>query len=121
MMLNSQKGDSRDTRNKQYALITGAILGLVGAAAVHHWPQNAQLLQMLLYSVVVVGPLVRAAWSRRSNPRFAMAVATMALLHCVFLVGARSMFPFRTILFMIPVALSESVIVFTLMLKIFGL
>ena len=120
-MLNSQKVISQSMRDKQYAIVAGSILGLAGAAAVHHWPRNAQVLQMVLYSVVVIGALLWAAWSRRSHPRFTMAIATMALIHCAVLVGARDMFPFRTILFMVPVALSELVIVFTLMLKILGL
>ena len=120
-MLSSQKISSQSTRDRQYALIAGAILGLAGAAAVHHWPKNAQVLQMVLYSVVVIGALLWAVWSRRSNPRFTMAVAIMALLHCIVLVGARDMFPLRTIFFMVPLALSELIIVFTLMLKILGL
>ena len=120
-MLNSKMAFSQNTGDRQYALIAGAILGLAGAAAVHHWPQNAQVLQMLLYSVVVIGALLWAAWSRRRNPRFIMAVASMAQLHCVVLGGAKDMFPFRTIFLMVPVALSELVIVFTLMLKILGL
>ena len=119
-MLSSKKALSQSTHDKQYALIIGAILGLAGAAAVHHWPKNAQVLQMLLYSVVVIGALLWAAWSRRRNPRFTMAIAIMALLHCVVVVGAKDMFPFRTIFFMVPIALSELVIVFTLMLKILG-
>ena len=119
-MLNRQRVISQSTRYKQYAIIAGGILGLTGAAAVHHWPKNAQVLQMLFYSFLVIGALLWAAWSRRSSPKFTMAIATMALLHCIVLVAARDVFPFRTVFLMVPVALSELVIIFTLMLKILG-
>ena len=96
------------------------LLGGACAASVGVWPAHAGLIQMALYTVAVFGPLVLATWGDRHQRRFGTWMALAIILHCGVLYLIRSIFPFRTILSIIPLVLIEFVILFILMLKVTG-
>ena len=51
----------RNTNQKRNPIIIGSVLGLAGAASVYRWPNHAQILQIWLYSIIVIGTLLWAA------------------------------------------------------------
>jgi predicted MFS family arabinose efflux permease len=71
-----------------------------------------------MYSVMTVGLLLVGFWSDRQRSGFAIAICSMLAAHCAFLFAIRGLFPFRTILTIVPVALMEGAILAILMLKI---
>lgn len=101
-------------------MILGSAAGLAGAAAVGQWADHATAIQMMLYSIMVLGPLGIGLWSDRHESRFWAAVFSALVLHCLFLLAIQRSFPFRTILVIVPVALAEATILCVLMLKILG-
>ena len=58
--------------------------------------------------------------SDRSRGRFFLSVLSILVLHCVALLLIRTVFPFRSILTIIPIALGECIVLAALMLKILG-
>lgn len=96
------------------------LVGLVGAAAVGAWPSHAAHIQMALFTVLVFGPLAFGTWEDRHRPRFGAWVVLAIILHCGALSLIRSIFPFASILPIIPLVLIECVALFMLMLKLTG-
>ena len=106
---------------KKYLIaIFGIGTGLIGAVSVGQWPEYARQIQMALYSIIVLGLLLIGFWSDRSRQRFWMGIGLVVLLHSATLISIRSLFPFKTILVVIPIALTEGVIAVTLFLKTVG-
>jgi hypothetical protein len=100
--------------------ITGGTIGVIGAASVGHWPDHAVPLQMTLYSAMVLIPFFFGFWKDRHRTNFWTTVGLLILLHCVILILIHSYFPFRTILFIIPIVLIEGTILAIGMLKSLG-
>ena len=106
---------------KKYARIAfGILTGLFGAIAVGQWPKYASAIQMLLYTVLVLGLMLISFWSDRGRARFWRAIGLVLLLHFALLFSIRSLFPFRTILVIIPIAIVEAIFASTLFLKTVG-
>ena len=59
-------------------------------------------------------------WSDRRRPRYLTAICTAILIHTVILFLLRTVFPFKTVLTVVPIALLEAVILYAIMLKILG-
>jgi len=106
--------------SKTLKMLLGASLGVAGAAAVSRWPNHAVLLQMSLYSAMILLPLSFFFWTDRHRPRFWMGTALILLLHAMLLLGIHSMFPFRTILVVLPILLIEGILLAILMIKLLG-
>jgi hypothetical protein len=106
---------------KKFVIMTFSIAtGLLGAASVGHWPRYASQIQMALYSVIVLGLLLIGFWSDRLRQRFWRGIFVVMLLHSAILISMRSLFPFKTILIVIPIAVMEGVIAATLFLRTVG-
>jgi hypothetical protein len=100
--------------------IFGAITGLAAVIAIGHWPSHAVFIQMALYSSFVLVPLFLGLWPDRHRDRFWPGMAGVVILHCAVLYLIRADFPFATVLIIVPTALTEAIVLFTLMLKLLG-
>jgi hypothetical protein len=107
-------------KRKYVAMIFATVTGFVGAAAAAQWPDYASLIQMVLYSVIVLGLLFISFWSDRGRQKFWKGIALVVLLHVVFLILIRSLLPFKTILIVFPMAITEGVVAATLFLRVIG-
>lgn len=107
-------------KRKYVVMVFATVTGLVGAASVGQWPSHAPLIQMVLYSVIVLGLLLISFWSDRSQREFWKGIGLVVLLHVGFLILIRSLFPFKTILIVLPMALTEGVVAATLFLRVIG-
>lgn len=105
---------------KRGRAVLGAVAGLAVLTALGEWPSQAALIQMALYTSFVLVPLFLGLWPGRHRDRFWPGIAAAVALHFVFLYSIRAMFPFSTILTMIPIALIEFTILVVLMLKLLG-
>jgi hypothetical protein len=106
---------------KRLRMIVGCTIGAFGAFAVGHWPQQAVPLQMMIYTSMVVLPLIFLAFGRiEPHGRFLLGVLSILVLHSVVLLLIRTVFPFKSILTIIPIALGECTVLAALMLKILG-
>jgi hypothetical protein len=94
--------------------------GVIGAASVRGWPEYATQIQMVLYTVMVLGLLFIGLWSERGRAKFRTGLCLLVLLHLLVLASMRSLFPFKTILVVIPVAIVEAIIGATLFLRLVG-
>jgi len=108
------------TNKKRAKSLLGIVLGMAGAGAVDAWPSHAAPIQIALYTVLVFLPLAFATWGDRRHRRFWTWAAVAVILHCGILYVIRSIFPFGSILTIIPLVLIEFVILFVLMLKLTG-
>jgi hypothetical protein len=107
-------------QKKYVIMIFGIATGLIGAASVSQWPDYASQIQIVLYTVIVLGLLLIGFWSERSRQKFWKGICLVVLLHLALLVSIRSLFPFKTILLVIPMAIMEGIIAATLFLKVVG-
>lgn len=105
---------------KHLAGMLGLIVGLVAAASVGSWPRHAVTIQMTVYTAMVLGPLLLGSWPDRNRRGFLTGISLVFVLHAVLLGFIRSAFPFRTILIIIPMVLTEGIVMFILMLKMLG-
>lgn len=100
--------------------ICGTTIGLAAFLSVSLWPQYMTPIQMALYTTFVFGPLFLGLWAERHRLVFWIGILLTLALHGMLLYSIRSMFPFRTVLVVIPIALVESSVMFILMLKALG-
>jgi hypothetical protein len=107
-------------KRKYVVAVFATVTGLVGAASVRQWPDHASLIQMVLYSAIVLGLLLISFWSDRSQREFWKGIGLVLLLHAGFMVLIRSLFPFKTILIVLPMAITEGVVAATLFLRVIG-
>ena len=107
-------------QKKFVIMIFGLVTGLVGAASVGQYPKYAGQIQVGLYSIIVLGLLLIGFWSDRRRQRFWQAIGLVVLLHAALLISMRSLFPFKTILVLIPIAIMECVVAATLFLLAVG-
>jgi hypothetical protein len=107
-------------KRKYVVMIFATVTGLVGAASAGQWPNYASLIQMVLYSVIVLGLLFISFWSDRGRRKFWKGIALVVLSHVVFLILIRSLFPFNTFLIVLPMAIIEGVVAATLFLRVIG-
>jgi phosphatidylglycerophosphate synthase len=96
------------------------IVGLSGIAAARHWPEYAALIEILLYSMIILGVLLSSFWSDRRRSGFWTGMSIVFLLHGVVLFFIHSYFPFRTILTVVPILLVEGIVVIIIMVKVLG-
>jgi len=75
---------------------------------------------MGLYSAMVLLPLLFGLWADRHRRGYKLGGGLVLFSHACLLYGIRSVFPFKTVLTIIPIALIESVILAALMLKLLG-
>lgn len=94
----------------------GAI-ALITVAAEGHWRSFAGPIQMAMYTAMTVGLVLVGFWSDRRRPRFPIAVCSILAAHCGVLFAIRGIFPFRTVLTIVPLALIEGVLLASLLLK----
>ena len=105
--------------SKKNAIRLGAAaVGLIGAAAAGYWKNSTGPIQMAVYTAMTVGLVLVGFWSDRRRPRFPIAICSILVAHCVALFAIRGIFPFRTILTIVPLALIEGVLLAGLLLKI---
>jgi hypothetical protein len=97
-----------------------SLVGLLGAASVGAWPSHASQLQMAIYTLLVLGLLAIGFWSDRGRPRVREAAAASLILHTIFLFAIRQVFPFKTILVLLPYAIIEGTALAIIFLKIVG-
>jgi cytochrome bd-type quinol oxidase subunit 2 len=107
-------------RIKHLIMALAVLAGIATSAAVQQWPAQASWLQMLLYSITVIGLLLVGLWPHRHQSRFWPGMCLVLLLHGLILFLMRSIFPFKTILVVIPFLVIEGVVAFILMLKLLG-
>jgi hypothetical protein len=105
---------------KHLIAISCTAIGLGFVVAESLWPQYRIALQMALYSFFIFGPLFLGLWPDRKRTNFWAGMVFMLSLHSVLLYAVRSIFPFRNVLTIIPIALVEACVMFLLMLKILG-
>ncbi len=67
-----------------------------------------------------IGPLFFDLWSDRRRPNYWMGMLAAFLFHGAFLYVARSLFPFKTVLAIIPMAVIEVSLLFVIVLKVLG-
>ena len=101
-------------------IIIGAVVGVSGAAAERQWPEHATVIQMALYSLGVIIPLLLSFWPDRRHPKYIVAMSLASIIHVVILYAIRSLFPFGTILAILPVALVEFIVLAAVIIKIRG-
>jgi threonine/homoserine efflux transporter RhtA len=75
---------------------------------------------MALYTFFVFGPLALALWSSRRQRNFWIGASLLIATHAVVLYIIRSIFPFRSVLIVIPIALVEACALYLIMLKMIG-
>jgi threonine/homoserine efflux transporter RhtA len=75
---------------------------------------------MALYTFFVFGPLALALWSSRRQRNFWIGASLLIAAHAVVLYIIRSIFPFRSVLIVIPIALVEACALYLIMLKMIG-
>lgn len=107
-------------QKKHVRMIFGITVGICGAAAADVWPSHAAAAQMTFFSLLSLGAVVIGLWSDRNRPRYLLGMCTALLFHGAFLYLARSIFPFKTVLMVVPVAIIEAAVLFAIMLKILG-
>jgi hypothetical protein len=112
--------DRTEMSKKHLRMIIGLAMGGFCAFAVDHWPMQAVPIQMALYSGFVFAPLIFGFWSNISRSRFWICILLTPALHAMALLLIRPLFPFRTVLVLIPIALIEFVVLAVVMLKILG-
>jgi len=75
---------------------------------------------MALYTGFVFIPLITGFWPDFSRGRFWICILLTPALHALVLFLVRPIFPVRTVLVLIPIALFEFVVLAALMLKVLG-
>ncbi len=116
----SEVADSTGVRitSKKHRAMIGIALGLAGVTAVTLWPQHAAPIEMGLYTMMILVPLALGLWADRHRRGFWIGVLLILVLHGFWLYFARTMFPFRTILLAISMALVEFTAMSIFMLKL---
>lgn len=111
----------KEVMNKKSVAVIGAgILGVSGAAAVHRWPEHSIPIQMTLYSLTLLLILLPAFWADRHHPKYVAAMSSAFFAHLVILLFIRSLFPFKTILEIVPVLIVEAMILTLTIIKVRG-
>lgn len=100
--------------------IAAIILGVSGAAAARQWPEHAAAIHMALYSLIVIIALLSSFWPDRHHPKYIVAMSLALIIHFVMLYGIRSLFPFGTILAILPIAFVEFIVLAAVIIKIRG-
>lgn len=106
--------------NKTLFSVIGMMLGVSAAAAVHEWPEHATPIQMTLYSLAFVLILLPAFWDDRHHPRYVAAMSAALVIHVVILFFIRPLFPFKTILTVVPLLIVEAMILVGTIIKVRG-
>src|SRR5579872_267431 len=83
---------------KRLVILLAVMVGFVGAAVVARWPEHAAVIQMVMYSVTVLGLMIVGFWPDRHQPRFAIALLAAVLVHIIVLILMREVFPFKTVI-----------------------
>jgi hypothetical protein len=96
----------------------GIAVGGGGALAVYFWPDHAVATQMFMYSILVIGVILFGLWSEKNQPNFLLWMGCLLLIHAGLLYLIRGVFPFRTFLTIIPLALIEIVVLAAVMFKL---
>ena len=112
--------DSRVMQRKSVIVVYGILVGLLGAVSANAWPGHTAQLQMATYTLAVLGLLTIGLWSDRGRPRIREAVGAGLILHTIFLLAIRQVFPFKTFLAVIPYAIIEGIGLAIVFLKIVG-
>jgi hypothetical protein len=107
-------------KRKHLVAISSIAVGLSCAAAADYWRQFAAPIEMVLYSFFVFGPLFLGLWSERHRQVFWTSMSSAIILHGFLLYMVRSVFPFSTVLVVVPMALIEALALFVVMDKILG-
>lgn len=110
----------QDMSKKHLRTISAITIGGFSVFAVGHWPVQAVPIQMALYSAMVLGPLIFAFWSDWSRNRFWICIFLAPALHVVALFLIRPVFPFRSVLVVVPIALAEATVLATVVVKVLG-
>ena len=107
-------------QKKHLLIFFSVAVGIAGAASVGHWPNHAKVLEIGLYSILVLGSLLFGFWSDIHRIRFWTGMVLAFLLHGFLLSIICSAFPFRTILTVIPILLLEGIGLAIMMIKLLG-
>jgi uncharacterized membrane protein SpoIIM required for sporulation len=110
----------RDKGKKRLRTIVSISIGGIAFLAIVHWPAQKVPIQMALYSAMVILPLISAFWSDWSRKRFWICALLVPALHIGALFLIRPIFPFRSVLTIVPFALIESTMLAALVFKILG-
>jgi hypothetical protein len=101
-------------------MVGGGSVGLAGGASLHRWPGYAVPIEMAMYSIMTLGLVVSGFWSDRRDPRFWWGMSVVLPLHVLLLLMIRASFPFRSILVIVPIALTEGILAAVIILKMLG-
>jgi hypothetical protein len=85
--------------------------------AVSVWPQYTVAIEMVLYTIMVFGAPVMHFWSERNRRAYWVILSSAMIAHALFLYVIRSVFPFRSVWLIVPIALIEAVGIFVVMDK----
>jgi hypothetical protein len=105
---------------KRILLIGSATLGIGTAFAVGQWPSHARPVQMISYSVFILGIVAAFLWTQPRSRRLLPAIGLVLSIHGIALLILQRFFPFGTILAILPFAFLEAVILLAVAIKSLG-
>jgi hypothetical protein len=101
-------------------MLLGLGVGLSGAVALLRWPSYAAPIEMAFYSALVAMAVLFSFWPERKTPGFWKGIGCSAVLHCAVLSVIHRLFPFSTVLTVLPIAFVEFVLVAIVMIEFVG-
>jgi hypothetical protein len=116
----SQRGALHSMKKKHLIAIFSSVIGASGAWASYSWPRYAVAIQMALFTSFVFVPLFMFFWSERVRRPFWICISVALVAHGLLLCMIRSIFPFSSVLVLVPIAIVEASVIFTAIDKITG-
>lgn len=101
-------------------IVLGGAIGIGGGIALASLPRWTRALEMTMYTAMVAVPILFRLRARRWQPRFRTTVLILCIVHGLFLWLLRSIFPYKTVLILIPYALLEVLVLTFLTIHFFG-
>jgi hypothetical protein len=98
-------------KKKHLRALIGVIAG-IGLAAVH-----TVALQMIFFSVGVLGIIAIGFWEERKGSRFRIRAMMACAAHLIFLYAFRAIFPIKSVLVLVFFALIECIALAAIMVR----
>jgi len=107
------------SRKKNLFLLGGAV-GVAAGIALIAWPNQTFPIEIIVYTAMIAVPIFRMLLPRIRRRRFWLTVGLLFVAHGLFLWLVRSLFPFKTVLALVPYALLEVGILALITIKSLG-
>jgi cellulose synthase/poly-beta-1,6-N-acetylglucosamine synthase-like glycosyltransferase len=107
-------------KKKHLVAIFASVAGGSSAWASYSWPQYAAVIQVALFTSFVFVPLFMFFWSEINRGAFWFSISAAIVVHGLLLYVIRSVFPFSSVLVVVPIALVEASAIFVAIDKILG-